>query len=91
MPAILSLPQAVESGDPPRFVSSSLADCRIGDWHRPEQVVEWWGLKGVQRFQPPGRFEDFDWDEPVWSFKREPDPTGRKVMGVACAVWRRIG
>lgn len=53
--------------------------------------MEWWGLKGVQRFQPPGRFEDFDWDEPVWSFKREPDPTGRRVMGVACAVWRRIG
>ena len=78
------IPSAPEPGELPRFVSS-LAKCRIGDWQRPEFVLEWWGRGGVQRFQPPDRFECFNDEEPVWLFQREAHPAERDV-----SIWRRI-
>jgi hypothetical protein len=83
------IPRAPEPGELPRFVSK-LAQCRVGDWQRPEFVLEWWGRGGVQRFQPPDRFERFAEDQPVWLFQREPHPAGKVVRGQPCSIWRRI-
>jgi hypothetical protein len=83
-PAKVSVPTG-----PPRFVSS-LASCRLGDWQRPELVLEWWGRGGVQRFQPPDRFECFDNEKPMWLFERCPHPAQRAIRGIPCAIWKRI-
>lgn len=89
METVIPFMRPPESGGPPRFMPT-LATCRVGDWQRPELVLEWWGRGGVQRFQPPDRFECFRPGEPVWLFEREAHPAGRLVRGQPCSIWRRI-
>jgi hypothetical protein len=89
MPLVPFISRAPEAGEPPRFVST-LAKCRVGDWQRPEFILEWWGRGGVQRFQPPDRFECFRAGERVWLFQREADPSGKVIRGQPCSIWRRI-
>jgi hypothetical protein len=89
MPLVPLIRRAPEPGEPPRFVST-LSKCRVGDWQRPEFILEWWGRGGVQRFQPPDRFECFRAGERVWLFQREVDPSGKVIRGQTCSIWRRI-
>ena len=56
----------------------------------PELVLEWWGRGGIQRFQPPDRFECSEPQRPVWRFERCPHPAARAVRGQPCAIWKRI-
>ncbi|WP_367873114.1 hypothetical protein [Luteolibacter sp. Populi] len=78
---------------PPRCAGSP-AKCRIGDWEYPAFIFEWWGLGGVQRYQPgrddPFDTESFDPAQPVWLFERSPHPAAKFRHGHPCDVWKRI-
>ena len=82
-----------EASAPPRCAASP-ARCRVGDWEYPAFIFEWWGIRGVQRYQPgcatPFEPASFDPGQPVWLFERCPHPAVCFNNRQPCDVWKRI-